>query len=449
MLRVALALLPGTLLLGAALVAGPSSAGAQGLGDLGGALTPMGAIRAANAQGTIPEWSGGMTEMPRLFTAGRHHPDPFVDDARWFTVRAEELDRFAMRLSAGQRELLRRHPDSFEMPMYLTRRTAAAPQRIYDATIANARRARLTENGLAVTGAEVGIPFPVPADGAQAMWNHILRWRGIAVRRFDGIAVPEPDGRLDLGLYREEWLADHTAGAGGLTAFSYKRTGLRPESVAGGVLLLRETLNPLRQERAAWYRAPGKTAVVRAPDFSYGTPDPATDGLRTADMLDMFSGLLDRFDFTLVGRREMYVPYNAYRMNMAALAPRDFLWPAHPDPAFLRYELHRVWVVTATLKRSFRHPFPRRTYYLDEDSWQILMADHYDATGTLARYAEAHGVTLPEVPVFLPTVEFTFDFARGRYVAAGLDNQEAPPVFETTPKPAAFTPESLRPARRW
>ncbi|MGQ9370844.1 DUF1329 domain-containing protein [Azospirillum sp. ST 5-10] len=424
-------------------------AAAQAPGGLGDGLTPLGAIRGANAQGTIPAWTGGLTEPPRTFVAGTHHPDPFVDDGRWFTVRAAELDRFAVRLSAGQQELLRRYPDSFELPMYLTRRTAAAPQRIYDATAVNARRARLAENGLAVRDVGAGIPFPVPDNGDEVMWNHVLRWRGTAVSRIDGIVLPAADGTLAVDRYREDWLADQDAGPGGLTAFSYKRTGLSPPAVAGATLLIRETLNPLRNPRAVWYRPAGKGAAVRAPDFSYGTPDPATGGVRTADMLDMFSGLPDRFDFRLVGRREMYVPYNAYRLNIAALTPRDFLWPPHPDPAFLRYELHRVWVVEATLKRGYRHPFPRRTYYLDEDSWQILMADHYDAKGALARYAEAHPIVIPEVPVLLPTLELTYDFAGNRYVASGLDNADPPPAFDRPLKPDAFSPDALKPARRW
>lgn len=411
-------------------------------------LTPLGALRAGNKHETIPPWTGGMAEPIPGARPDQHHPDPFVDEGRWFTVKAAEVERYASRLSAGLRHLLETYPQSFEVPMFPTRRTAAFPQRVYDATAENAKSAKLTENGLVLTGARTGIPFPEPANGTQAMWNHLLRWRGDTLTRFDGIAVPDAHGHVAVSMYREELLSNYALGTGGNVSVHYKRTGVRPKEIAGGALLLLETLNPLATPRAGWYRAPGAPQVQRAPDFSYDTPDPATGGIRTADMLDMFSGLPDRFDFTLVGRREMYVPYNAYRLNGGVLGPGDYLWSAHPNPTFLRYELHRVWMVEATLKRGFRHAFPRRVYYLDEDSWQIVMAEHYDREDKLARYAEAHGVQLSTVPAFVPTLELTYDIPGGRYVANGLDFQEKPPQFGRPAKPEDFTPDALVPKRR-
>lgn len=417
---------------------------------VGGELTAFGAVRAANRNGTIPAWTGGMSEPPPEYAPGKHMRDPFPDDTRWFTVRAAELARYTSRLSAGQIALFRKYPSSFEIPMYPTRRTAAAPQRIAEASIENAAgRARLTDNGLSLTGARVGIPFPAPKTGEQAMWNHLLRWQGESVTRIHGIAVPDERGYSTPAFYREERLSSYAAGQDGPVAVHRRRIGLRPAEVAGSALLTQQTFNPLQRPPVTWYKPPGeKTLPVRAPDFAYDTPDPATGGLRTADMMDMFSGLLDRFSFELLGRREMYVPYNAWRLIAPDLGLEEVFWSAHPNPTLTRYELHRVWVVEATLKRGLRHGFPRRVYYLDEDSWQILMAEHYGPDGELARYAEVHPIVHPQVPVLLPARELTYDLASGRYVVSGIDGLERPPVFDKPLKAEDFTPEALLPKRR-
>lgn len=424
------------------LLAGPAAAD-----GMPADLTPFGAIRAGDENRFIPAWTGGLAEPVKDYQPGRAHPDPFFEDVRWFTVKAADLERYKVRLSSGLQELLRRYP-KFEIPLYPGRRTAAAPQAVYDATAANLGSAKLIENGLGVSGAKVGIPFPVPKDGAEAMWNHLLRWRGGTVVRSDGVAIPDAYGQVTLSLYREEVLPAYGQGIEGPLTLYYRRTGLEPESVRGA-LLVQETLNPLVRPRAVWYRPPGDRRVLRAPDFADDTPDPASGGIRTADMLDMFNGTMDRFAYRLIGRRSMYVPYNAYRLDAAGLSPAEFLWSSHPNPSFLRYELHRVWIVEASLKSGYKHAFPERIYYLDEDSWQIVMADHFGPDGTLQRYAEAHGATYSQIPVFAPAVEITYDFPGNRYVVNGVDNLQSPPVYGRPLKPEAFGPESLQPPGRW
>ena len=372
-------------------------------------LTPMGAIRAGTENRFIPPWEGGLATPVKGFEAGRAHPDPFFEDGRWFVVTAAELDRYKVRLSWGLRELLRQS-DRFEVPVYPAHRSAAAPLAVYNAAIENRRTARLAENDLAVTGARVAVPFPEPKSGAEAMWNHVLRWRGGSMVRLDRVVLPDKYGKLNRRLYREDLESAYNLGEAGLVATRYRRIGLSPDTIKEENLLLIDSLDPLRSPRIAWFRAPDAPRAVRASDFVAGVFDPASDNIRTADMLDMFSGPLDRFDYRLVGRRAMYVPYNAYRLIQENVEPEDFLWSVHPNTSFLRYELHRVWIVEAKLKRGYRHPFPERLYYIDEDSWQIVMADHFDREYRLARYAETHGVTLSHVPVFAPAMEITYDF---------------------------------------
>lgn len=407
-------------------------------------LTPLGAERAANSRETIPEWTGGLSTPTPGYVEGQPHPDPLVEDGRWFTVTAEEIDRYARRLSAGTIALLKAYPTSFSLPMFPTRRTAACPRAVYDATIANSRTARNESNGLAVRGARIGIPFPQPRTGDEAMWNHVLRWRGHSMRATDAMFVVEPTGQRTVARYRHDMLSPYAEGDTGAIALMTRRTTLAPPDKAGEALALHRSIDPIAAPPQFWYRAPGKPRVVPAPDFSYDRPDPATGGIRTADMMDMFSGTMDRFTFTLAGKREMYVPYNAYRLDTPVLGPDDMLWPGHLAPNFLRYEMHRVWVVEAARRPGSRHGIARRVYYLDEDSWQILMAEHYDSKGTLVRYAEAHCVQFTQVPCFAPTLEIAYDMTAGRYVVSGVDNQERSPSFNKTVKREIFTRNGLQ-----
>ena len=437
------------LLLGAAATAAAPPTFAQdappdvGVPRLGEELTPFGAVQAGNRTRAIPRWTGGLTTAPRGYVPGRPPPDPYIEDVRWFTVGAADVERYKVRLTAGQQALLAKFPESFELALFPCHRSAAAPQRIYDATLANADRAGLGENGLALRDASVGVPCPIPANGVQAMWNHKLRWRGGSVSRTSLTVVQSGDGSRSMTKLREEFDSPYADGDMAAPPLLYRRTILEPREQSGSSLILQGTLDPIAARTHAWAREGDRGRVVRAPDFAYDTPDPVTGGICTADMLDMFSGALDRFDYTLVTRREMYMPYNAYRLSNPGLTMRDILWPGHPNPQFLRYEMHRVWVVDARLKPNFQHALPDRTYYLDEDSWQILAAEHYDGKGDLLRYAEAHPVQHWQVPALVPAVEFAFDLTADRYTARGLDNGLPPPVFGAPLTPQDFTPDAL------
>ena len=44
----------------------------------------------------------------------------------------------------------------------------------------------------------------------------------------------------------------------------------------------------------------------RAPNVAYDNPGTAADGLRTADQLDLFNGSPDRYEWKLLGKKEMW-----------------------------------------------------------------------------------------------------------------------------------------------
>ena len=444
-----------TLRFGAAIVLGsvlvsPATAGigAEEIARLGRDLTPLGGERAGNAEGTIPEWTGGIGEPPPGYVLGEHHRDPYAGDRPLFVIDAANLDRHRDRLSVGHQRMLETYP-TFEMPVYPTRRSASAPQRIYDATREIAATARLVDDGNGVDGAVIGVPFPIPGNGLEVIWNHLLRYRGETVACVIGQAAVTRGGaytlvKNSLEIELRYSLPGMTTEELGNTMVLYKQKTLAPARLAGDIVLVHETINQAREPRNAWTYNPGQRRVRRAPNIAYDNPGTTSDGLRTADQLDMFNGAVDRYDWKLVGKRELYVPYNAYRLHSADLSFADILTPLHVNPAHLRYELHRVWVVEATLAEGARHLYKRRTLYVDEDSWQILMADIYDNRDELWRVSEGHVINYYEKPLIWPTLEVHLDLQAGRYLAFGLDNEFPMCTWDADFESRDFTPAALR-----
>ena len=184
------------------LIASPAAAelSADQIARLGRDLTPLGGERAGNASGTIPAWTGGITSPPAGYSLGDHHPDPYSSDRPLYTVTGENMDRYSNLLSVGHQAMLDRYP-SFSMTVYPTRRSASAPQRIYDATRQVAATARLVDDGNGVAGSVIGIPFPIPKNGLEVIWNHLLRYRGETVSCELGQAAVTRSGDYTLVRY--------------------------------------------------------------------------------------------------------------------------------------------------------------------------------------------------------------------------------------------------------
>ena len=128
----------------------------------------------------------------------------------------------------------------------------------------------------------------------------------------------------------------------------------------------------------------------------------------------MFSGMQDRFDFKLVGRKEMYIPYNTYKFYFDCDL-RGQLKKNHVNPECERWELHRVWVVEATLKDEYRHVYSKRTYYLDEDTYGAGMYDAWDQSGQLYRSMMLGGVQFYDHDIPYIVKHAIYDFNKGMY----------------------------------
>jgi hypothetical protein len=418
---------------------------------LGNELTPLGGLKAGNKDGSIPEWTGGITAPPAGYKQGDFHPDPFKDDKVLFEITAANYKQYAEFLSDGQQKMFETYPTTFRMPVYQTHRSASSPQFVYDETKKNAQMAELIQGGNGVKNAAIGIPFPIPQSGVEAIWNHILRYRGQSVHRFGGQAAPTASGDYtiigfdDLLLQkysakdatREKLLEENV-----ISKFMQEVTS--PARLAGTVLLVHETMDQVREPRKAWTYNTGQRKVLAAPNIAYDAPGTAADGLRTTDDFDMFNGAPDRYNWELKGRKEMYVAYNSYKLHSDKVKYEDILKPGHINPDLTRFEKHRVWVVEANLKPEYRHVYQKRVFFIDEDSWQVQVADMYDNRNELYRVAVAHGLNYYEVPTQWSTLEVYYDLNSRRYLALGLDNQEYMYEFDKEMDDGDFTPNALR-----
>ncbi|MGN2429665.1 DUF1329 domain-containing protein [Pseudomonas syringae] len=417
-----------------------------------GPLTPLGGERAGNASGTIPAWSGGITEPPQGYKgSGSRHVDPYASDEPLFTITRANLDQHREHLTPGQVAMFETYPATYQMPIYPTRRSASAPQWVYDNTRRNAGTARLISGGNGFVDAYGGIPFPVPKKGIQAIWNHIARYRGHYVVRRASEGVVQRNGSYSLVTAQQEVLFRFYDPRGSFASldnvlFYYLSFSHSPAQLSGSAVLIHETLDQVQEPRLAWAYSAGQRRVRRAPSLAYDLPVPASDGLRTADDTDMFNGSPDRYDWKLLGKREVYIPYNNYRISSPDISYRQLLQAGHLNPVYTRHELHRVWVVEGTLKLSSRHVYSRRTLYLDEDSWQAAIVDQYDGRGQLWRVSMAYLKNYYELPAIWSALDVFHDLQARRYHVQNLDNQEPHTSDFGQPVPGvnAFEPAALR-----
>ena len=418
---------------------------------LGTTLTPIGAEVAGNADGSIPKWTGGITKPVAGFKKGDHHIDPFPNDKIEFTITNANKAQYKDFLTEGQNALFELYPDTYKMNVYQTRRSAAAPQYVYDATKANATRAELIDNGNGLKGAAIGVPFPIPQNGLEAIWNHILRFRGVDIETSRAQAAPTASGSYNLVEYDEQIHFKYTRPdetpeklAKNNVLFYFKQVVTQPARRAGTALLVKETMDQQKEPRQAWTYNTGQRRVRKAPNVAFDTPGTLTDGLRTTDDFDMFNGSPERYNWELVGKKEIYIPYNDYRLHSDKLTYDQILKPGHLNPEYVRWEKHRVWEVKATLKKGVSHLYKTRVFYLDEDSWQISAADLYDNRDQLYRVAIAHGLNYYEVPAQWSTLEVFHDLQSRRYIAMGLDNEGRMYNFDAKLTDSNFTPAALR-----
>lgn len=426
---------------------------------LGKDLTPIGAERAASADGQVPAWAGKSffsekqlaITRPELESLRKSNPagayallsGKLSDDKPLYTVTRANMAQYADKLTAGHKAMFKLYPD-YKMIVYPSVRTGFFADQIYAATRKNATSAELqgTDD---LKNAAIGFPFPIPKNGAEVIWNHRLKYRGNAVRLYNNSAIVAQDGSVQLSKFVADvkfiYANFKTPPApDNKLALYFLATNVSPARVAGQVTLVHE---PTTGSRSAWLYDPGLGRTRRAPDVGFDNPTLGADGEQFNDQVDTFNGSLERYDWKLIGKKEMLIAYNSQRIASPTLKVKDLLTKGHANQDYSRYEMHRVWVVEATLKSDQRHQFKKRRFYADEDSWAIAAVDCYDNRDQLWKFQEAHLQTAPYIPTVAPSPEMIYDLLSGRYYATGLGNESEYPDWTIEFKDSHFLPQSL------
>ncbi|PKO31300.1 MAG: DUF1329 domain-containing protein [Betaproteobacteria bacterium HGW-Betaproteobacteria-7] len=413
---------------------------------LGTTLTQVGAQMAANKDGSIPAYTGGLTKAPAGFKAGdATRPDPFASEKPKFSITAANMGQYEDKLTAGTKELLKRNA-SYRIDVYPTHRTVALPKAVIENTLKNATRAKTTNEGRVVEGAVGGYPFPIPKNGYEVMWNHLLRYVGVAYRLSYKSWNVDSSGSSTLataGVLTEDYpyYGQSANDSGIFWRLRSDYTG--PARRVGETLMVHDNINPMEKSRRAWQYLPGQRRVKLAPDISYDAPNPGTSGATTYDDTFIFNGAMDRYDFKLVGQKEMIVPYNNYRLVYQSKA-EQLLKAKHINPDAERWELHRVWVVEATLKPGSRHVYAKRVFYIDEDSWIGLASDGYDARGQLYRSLFAYMTPSYDVAAQFSANFVSYDFIAGMYSLSVHPGESGGVKYSSTLFPdKEWTPDSM------
>lgn len=418
---------------------------AKQLGITGTSLTPLGAERSGNSDGTIPDWKGGIIpeseknlikafpeayHVPSTYKKGNFHTCPFKESDKLLTITSDNYKKYQEKLTEGMIALLNRYPDTFKMNVYKTHRTASMPEWIYKASMENAIHAELVENGNGIKGARGTSPFPIPENGLQVIWNHITHYRGQAVEKYAAQAAPTKTGDYIIMKMIETMLIPFANPSMTLKQVEKKNVLgyflqmlTAPPQLTGTALLIHDYLNQKKQPRNAWIYKTGERRVRRAPNAAYDYPGTASDGLRTTDDWDFYNGAPDLYSWTLVGKTEKYVPYNCYKLHSNTITYKDILKPGHINQDLVRYELHRVWIIEANLKTGAKHLYQKRRFYIDEDSWAAVAAEMYNNQGQLWRVLLAHVINYYEMPLLWSTCDVYHDLIVGRYLATNLDNE--------------------------
>ncbi|WP_077037668.1 DUF1329 domain-containing protein [Pelomonas sp. KK5] len=419
---------------------------------LGKGLTCFGAEKAGNKDGSIPEYTGKWLGAPAGVAykgAGTINPDPYANEKPLYVVTAANMGLYADKLSDGQKALLQKYPNSYKLPVYPSHRDFRMADWRCDRSRENAVKAEVIDDGLAVKGLRGTAPFPIPKTGLELLWNMNMPARAFQEDATYDQAVVYANGSLAKGRTGYKILSpsnDPAAdkGTDGVSTSFYQKT-LAPERNKGEIIVGQEYFNNKTNPRGAWQYSPGTRRVRQLPAFGFDMPQ-GPGGFRTVDDDRLFNGSPERYNWKILGKREMLVPYDAYRIDDPKYKYAELLTPGHLNPEATRYELHRVWVLEAVLKEGFRHQYAKRVLFIDEDSWQALQADNYDSRGQLWRVSMVHSSYDYGAQFMQARVAVFHDLVSGAYMADRLINEaEHPPVLNGgTLKPSMFTAEAAR-----
>lgn len=405
--------------------------------QLGKSLTPIGANPSANADGSIPAYTGSMLGLPeglRYDGPGKPYPDPYGDDPVLHTVTKDNMGEYAEHLSPGLTALFETYPDTFRMLVYPTHRDGRYSDKFYQRLQFNAVNSELVNGEDGIKGFTGSVAFPIPKTGAEVIWN--ARTSGpfyTLAGTYSDIAVFNNGTRSERrSTIMSEYPYANSANAVGDTEeklgiwAAYVMTEVhKPVRDKGTITSIFEPYDYVTNAREAWRYLPGSRRVRRAPTVGYDTPD-GPGGFITVDDTLGFNGAMDRFTWDLVGKKELYVPFHSYKFDQPGLSYDELLPPFHANPDYVRYEKRRVWVVEANLRPDARHIYAKRRFYIDEDSWNIVMTENYDGRGELWKVVLINSIYEYNVPGYVSRAMMFHELRAGGYIIIRLVNDSDP-----------------------
>lgn len=380
----------------------------------------------------VAKWTGKwFKQWPGMNKESGYVPSPYADEKPDFTVTADNMSKYADKLTEGQKALLEKYPDEFRMNVYPSHRDFRMPDYVCKDTKSNATHAKLIEDGLAVTGHGGGVPFPVPKTGLQAIWNVINAISGWSEEATYDSAAVYSNGDITWGRIHFKQMApvnnpdpDERKNYSSKVRSYFFQEYFKPARNSGEVAVGYQANNFKTGSTQAWQYQPGIRRVRKAPEVGFDYPIPPS-GLRTTDSDYVFNGSPKLYNWKLLGKKVIYVPYNNFKVNDPALSYDELLGQHSLDPEYVRYEPHRVWAVEATLKEGKRHTFQRRVLYIDEDTWLALTADNYDQQGKLYRVPMVMYHYSQESGTYHRGVSVYHTLTSGAYVATYLVNERS------------------------
>lgn len=422
--------------------------------QLGTTLTVIGAEKAGNKEGTIPEYTGEGVKPPANYDPKDpfRRPDPFANEKPLFSITAQNVAQYADKLD-GMVEMFKKYPN-FRMDIYPTHRSSTLPKWVQDNTIKNATECKGIDNDLRLEGCYGGTAFPIPKNGTQVMWNHLTAFEANAWVGMSHSFVVANNGNVTLvdgaDYWQQSWYYDpaRTTPAKSETIYwSVRVDSNAPPRRVGEKLVLLDPVDTLGVGRRAYQYVPGQRRVKMAPDLAYDTPAPTGGGIITMDDAKVFLGALNRYDWKLLGKKEKFIMANSFKLaDKGACSDVVALTKNFLNPDCVRWELHRVWVVEGKLKPEFRHIYHRRLFYWDEDNYAGGASDEYDAGGK--SYRQTHAIAYPfyvtEGAGTAGDGTVTYDLLTGSYAVQGSDATKGQGKAIIPPKKDLFfSPEAL------
>lgn len=416
-------------------------------------LTPMGAERGSNAEGTVPEWDPlfGLSASGPVYMS-----NPLPEDRPLFIIANYNYRDYVDLLSPGVIALFDANPD-YQLLVYRTLRTANPPRWLVENTLYNAANTELSSDGLTLINFKAGVPFPIPQSGQQVIWNHLMRWVGKQNELVSSAYHVDASGnwiessrqqqKFISPLYRASGTVFNASGTSASSdmpdVYALRMDQLLPQKRKGEILLMRyQTDYSATAERKIWQYFPDQSQVRRVSNASFGNPLPDVQNSSTYDDMQLFSGSPEKYDWTLLGKQDCIVPYNNWAA-VDASGPEQFLRSQFYNPELVRWEFHRCWLIEGRLRKGEEHVYPRRRFWIDEDTWNILLSENYNAKGQLWRHGQAIFAHAYQTQAFWSPITVMYDLQGKTYSVNGQPLPDSWSQLTELPSEDYFTPRAL------